>query len=66
MADYKEHRRPTAVPRLNPVSRNEASEATDVNRERTYEKAREEIADDLRHQKEGTKKKTFADLVKKK
>ncbi|MDP3236874.1 MAG: hypothetical protein Q8S33_14480 [Myxococcales bacterium] len=66
MADYKEHRRPTAVPRLNPVTRNEAGELTDINRDRTYEKAREEIADDLRRQKEGTKKKSFADLMKKK
>ena len=30
------------------------------------ERAREEIADDLRRQKEGVKKKSFADLVKKK
>jgi hypothetical protein len=64
MAEYKEHRRPTAVPRLNPVTRNEAGETTDVKRERTYEKAREESADDIRRQKEG-KKKTFADLLKK-
>ena len=66
MADYREHRRPTAVPRLNAVTRNEAGELTDVNRDKAYEKAREEIADDLRRQKEGTKKKSFADLVKKK
>ncbi|MBE2254195.1 MAG: hypothetical protein IAE78_31995 [Myxococcus sp.] len=66
MADYKEHRRPTAVPRLNPVTRNEAGELTDINRERTYERAREEIADDLRRQKEGTTKKRFGDLLKKK
>lgn len=66
MAAYREDRRATAVPRLTAITKNEATEGTDVERQRTYERAREEIADDLRRQKEGTKKKSFADLVKKK
>lgn len=66
MAAYREDRRATAVPRLTAITKNEATEATEVERQRTYERAREEIADDLRRQKEGTKKKSFADLVKKK
>lgn len=66
MAAYEKDRRATAVPRLTAITKNEATEATDVARERTYERAREEIADDLRRQREGTKKKSFADLMKKK
>lgn len=65
-SEYRPDRRATAVPRLNPITKNEAAEATDLQRQQAYERAREEIADDLRRQREGTKKKSFADLVKKK
>lgn len=65
-SEYQPNRRATAVPRLNPISRNEAMEGTDLQRQQKYERAREEIADDLRRQKEGTKKKSFSELVKKK
>lgn len=63
MGAYREDRRTDAIRRLQPISKNEAAEMTDVNRTRQYERAREEIADDVRRQ--GGKKK-FADLVKKK
>jgi hypothetical protein len=66
MGAYREDRRATAVPKLNPITKNEAAEGTDLERQRAYERAREEIADDLRRQRDGTKKKSFADLVKKK
>lgn len=65
-SEYRPDRRATAVPKLNAVTKNEAAEGTDLERQRAYERAREEIADDLRRQKEGVKKKSFADLVKKK
>jgi hypothetical protein len=64
MSAYREDRRATAIPRLNPVTKNEAAEGTDVARQNTLERAREQIADDLRRQRDGVKKKTFADLVK--
>jgi hypothetical protein len=66
MGAYREDRRATAVPKLNPITKNEAAEGTDLERQRAYERAREEIADDLRRQRDGTKKKSFADLVRKK
>jgi hypothetical protein len=66
MGAYREDRRAMPVPKLNPISKNEAAEGTDLERQRAYERAREEIADDLRRQREGTRKKSFADLVKKK
>jgi hypothetical protein len=65
-SEYQPNRRATAVPRLNAVSRNEAMEGSELQRQQKYERAREEIADDLRRQREGTKKKSFSDLVKKK
>lgn len=63
---YSPHRRTPPVPKLNPVTRNEAAETSDLERQKAYERAREEIADDLRRQREGTTKKSFADLLKKK
>lgn len=66
MSAYDQHRRATAVPGLKAVTRNEAAEASDVERQQAYERAREEIADDLRRQREGTKKRSFSELVKKK
>ncbi|MDX2009886.1 MAG: hypothetical protein SFW67_06850 [Myxococcaceae bacterium] len=66
MGAYREDRRAMPVPKLNPISKNESAEGTDLERQRAYERAREEIADDLRRQRDGTKKKSFADLVKKK
>lgn len=65
-SEYQPNRRATAVPRLNAISRNEAMENTDLQRQQKYERAREELADELRRQREGTKKKSFSDLVKKK
>lgn len=64
MPAYREDRRATAVPRLNAITKNEAAEVSDLARERTYEREREKLADDLRRQRDGTPKKVFADLVK--
>lgn len=65
-SEYRPDRRATAVPKLNAVTKNEAAEVSDLERQRTLERAWEEISDDLRRQKDGSKKRSFADLVKKK
>ncbi len=54
------------MPKLNAVTKNEAAEVSDLQREKRLERAWEEISDDLRRQKDGTKKRSFSDLVKKK
>jgi len=62
---YDEHRRATAVPRLAPVTKNEAAEpGSELRRTQAYERAREAIADEVRAQQ--APKRRFADLVKKK
>jgi hypothetical protein len=66
MGAYREDRRASPVPRLNAITKNEAAEGSDLARQRTYERAREATADELRRQRDGTRKKSFADLVKKK
>jgi hypothetical protein len=65
MSGYREDRRIDAIARLTRVSKNEASEMTDVERSRRYELEREAISVDIR--KTGDKPtRSFADLVKKK
>lgn len=61
---YREDRRIEAIRRLQPVTKNEATEATDVKREKTLELERERIADEARAK--GIAKRSFADLIKKK
>ncbi len=61
--EYRPDRRVDAIRRLQPVTRNEAAEASDLRRERAIEAERERLADELRAA--GKKKRTFADLVKK-
>jgi len=61
---YREDRRIDAIKRLSPVSKNEATEATDLRRERAVELEREKLADQLKAS--GKPKKSFADLLKKK
>ncbi len=65
-SEYRPDRRATAVPKLNAVTKNEAAEVSDLQREKRLERAWEEISADLRRQKDGTKKRSFSDLVKKK
>ena len=65
MAGYREDRRTDAIRPLAPITKNEAAQLSDLKRTRQYETAREAIADDRRKQA-GGKKKSFADLVKKK
>lgn len=64
MPAYDEHRRATAVPRLTAITKNEAAENSDLELQRTYEREREAIADDLRRAREGRPKREFAALVK--
>ena len=63
MPAYSENRRATAVPSLKAVSRNEATEGSDVRRQQAYERAREANADEARRQSQGPKR-AFGDLVK--
>jgi hypothetical protein len=60
---YREDRRIEGIRALSAVSKNEATEATDLRRERAIELERERLADELRA--DGTKKKSFKDLLKK-
>ncbi len=60
---YREDRRIEGIRPLSAVSKNEATEGTDVIREKAYEAARERIADELRAN--GQPKKSFKDLLKK-
>jgi hypothetical protein len=61
---YREDRRIDAIRPLSAVSKNEATEATDLRREKAWELEREKIADQLKAA--GTPKRSFADLLKKK
>ena len=65
MGAYREDRRTDAIRRLQPITKNEAAEMSDIARTRQYEKAREEIADDIKRQN-GGKRKAFSELIKKK
>lgn len=60
---YREDRRIEGIRPLSAVSKNEATEATDLRRDRAVELERERIADQLRAGE--TKKKNFKDLLKK-
>jgi hypothetical protein len=60
---YREDRRIDAIRPLSAVTKNEATEATDLRREKAVELERERIADQLRA---GAPKRNFADLIKKK
>ena len=62
MPGYREDRRIDAIKRLQPVTKNEATEASDLRREKAVEAERERIADQLRV----APKRNFADLIKKK
>lgn len=66
MSAYRENRRADKVPRLNAITANEALEGTDLRRTQQYERAMEEIADDLKQQHQQGQKKSFAALLKKK
>mgnify|MGYP000919599284 CR=1 FL=1 len=61
---YREDRRIDAIRRLQPVTKNEATEATDLRRDKAFERERERIADQMRVN--GIAKRNFADLIKKK
>lgn len=58
---YREDRRIEGIRPLSAVSKNEATEATDIRRERAIERERERIADELRDKP----KKSFKELLKK-
>lgn len=62
-SEYRPDRRIDAIRRLQPVTKNEAAEATDLLREQTVERERERLADELRASSQ--KKRSFADLLKK-
>lgn len=61
---YREDRRIEAIRPLSAVTKNEATEGTDLRREKAFELERERIADQLRAS--GVPKRNFADLIKKK
>lgn len=62
-SEYSAERRIEGIKRLSAVSKNEATEATDITLERQWEKALEQAADELRHST-GTRR-SFKDLIKK-
>ena len=66
MSEYRWDRRIEAVRRLGAVTKNEAAEMGDINRERIYETAREQIADDIKRDADKNRKRSFADLITKK
>jgi hypothetical protein len=61
---YREDRRIDAIKGLSAVSKNEATEATDLRREKAIELERERIADALKAS--GKPRRSFAELLKKK
>lgn len=63
-SNYRQDRRIDAIRPLSAVTKNEATEATDLKLERAWEANREQIADE-RRAKEAPKR-SFADLLKKK
>lgn len=61
-SNYRPDRRIDAIRPLSAVSKNEATEATDLKRDKAVEAERERIADAVR----GPPKRSFAELLKKK
>ena len=62
-SEYRPDRRIDAMRPLSAVTKNEATEATDLRRDKAVEAERERLADDLRR---GAPKRSFVDLLKKK
>ena len=62
MAPYRHDRRADKVPAAHRVTKNEATETTDLKRLTTYERERERLNDEIRR-KNG---RSFAELVRKK
>ena len=62
-AEYRPDRRIDAIRPLSVVTKNEATEATDLRRDKAVEAERERLADELRR---NPTKRSFADLLKKK
>lgn len=63
-SEYRPDRRIDAIRRLQPVTKNEAAEASDLRREHTIELERERLAAELKASTQP--KRSFADLLKKK
>jgi hypothetical protein len=63
-SEYRPDRRIDAIRRLQPVTKNEAAEASDLRREHAIELERERLATELRNATQP--KRSFADLLKKK
>lgn len=63
-SNYRPDRRIDAIRPLSAVTKNEATEGTDLRREQSYEVERERIAEDIK--RANTPKRSFADLLKKK
>ena len=61
---YREDRRIDAIKRLQPVTKNEAAEASDLRREHAIELEREKLADQLKQPQKP--KRSFAELLTKK
>lgn len=61
---YRQDRRIDAIRPLSAVTKNEATEGTDLRREHTIELERERLADQLRSAEKP--KRSFAELIKKK
>jgi hypothetical protein len=62
-SEYRPDRRIDAIRPLSAVTKNEATEATDLRRDKAVEAERERLADELRR---GAPKRSFAELIKKK
>jgi hypothetical protein len=62
-SEYRHDRRIEGIKALSIVTKNEATEATDLRRDRAVEAERERLADELRR---NPPKRNFADLLKKK
>ena len=61
-SEYRPDRRIDAIRPLSAVSKNEATEATDLRRDKAVESERERLADELRGNQP---KRSFKDLLKK-
>ena len=64
-SQYSEHRRPTAVPKVKRVEHYDATDVADMKNRKRYEAELEKNADEQRKQNE-PKKRSFAELIKKK
>lgn len=62
-SEYRHDRRIEGIRPLSAVTKNEATEATDLRRDKVVEAERERLADELRL---NPPKRSFADLIKKK